>query len=109
MDILIHCDGVTLSDELREAIEGKIGRIEQYAPRALRARVYLHKTSAHASPRQFSVRVLCEVPGKDRSAEEFGPDLLTAVDVVAGKIERQLRKLKTERLAKRVKGPHVRD
>ena len=72
----------------------------------MRARVYLHRTSAHPSPRQYAVRVLCEVPGKDLSCEEHGPDVLSAVDIVAEKLERQLQKRKTERLAKRAKGPH---
>lgn len=103
MDILIHSDGLTVQEDLRVAIEGKIGRVEQYAPRAVRARVYLRKKSAHASPRQYSVRVLCELPGKDLSCEEDGPDVMSAVDIVAEKIERLLRKRKTGRLAKRAK------
>ena len=45
MDILIHADGLTLSTDLKDAIEEKIGRIEQYAPRALRTWVRLRKTS----------------------------------------------------------------
>ncbi|NWF65680.1 MAG: ribosome-associated translation inhibitor RaiA [Chloroflexi bacterium] len=103
MDILIHSDGLVVKEDLRAAIEGKIGRVEQYAPRALRARVYLRKTSAHPSPRQYSVRVLCEVPGKDVSCEQYGEDVLSAVDIVAEKIERLLRKRKTDRLARRTR------
>ncbi|NQU09966.1 ribosome-associated translation inhibitor RaiA [bacterium] len=101
MKILIQATGVTVTPSLREAIEEKIGRTAQYAPRALRARVHLRKTSAHASPRQYVVRVLCELPGHDLSAEQSGAAPLAALDVVAEKIERRLRKLKTERLAKR--------
>ena len=82
MDILIHADGLTINDDLRDAIEGKIGHVEQFAPRAVRTRVYLRKTSAHVSTRQYSVRVLCEVPGKDVSCEQFGPDVLSAVDEI---------------------------
>jgi putative sigma-54 modulation protein len=101
MDILISADGVGLTPKIREVVEEKIGRIEQYAPRAIRARVRLRKVSAHPSPRQFMVRVVCEVPGKDMSAEQSAPDVISALDVVAEKIERRLRKAKTERLAKR--------
>jgi len=108
MDILIHSDGLVLTDAFRTAVEGKIGRVEQFAPRALRARVRIRKLSARPSPRQYEVRVHCEIPGKDLTAEERGPDALSALDTVAGKIERRLRKRKTNRLAKRErKNPRV--
>jgi putative sigma-54 modulation protein len=104
MDILIQSDGVTLTETIKNAIDEKIGRVAQYAPRALRARVRLRKVSAHPSPRQYVVRVLVEVPGADLSAEESGSEVVQALDVVAEKIERRLRKRKTERLARRVRG-----
>jgi putative sigma-54 modulation protein len=103
MDILIHTDGVTLTENLRYAIEGKIGRVEQYAPRAVRARVRLRKVSARPSPRQYLVRVLIEIPGNDISAENVGPDAISALDIVSEKLERRLRKRKTKRLAKRMR------
>jgi putative sigma-54 modulation protein len=110
MDILIQSDGVTLTEAIKNAIDEKIGRVEQYAPRALRARVRLRKVSAHPSPRQYVVRVLVEVPGTDLSAEESGAEVVQALDIVAGKIERRLRKRKTERLAKRErKSPRIRE
>ena len=101
MDILIHTDGVQLTEALREAVEEKIGRVEQCAPRALRARVRIRKTSAHANQAQYVVRVLIELPGADLSAEQIGPEPRLALDIVAAKIERRLRKRKTERLARR--------
>jgi len=104
MDILIHTDGLTLTDALYEAVEGKIGRIEQYAPRAVRARVRIRKVSAHANQAQYVVRVLVEIPGADVSAEQIGPEPMLALDIVADKIERRLRKRKTERLARRDRG-----
>ncbi|MGA2604339.1 MAG: ribosome-associated translation inhibitor RaiA [Verrucomicrobiia bacterium] len=105
MDILIQADGVTLTEAIKDAIDEKVGHVEQYAPRALRARVRLRKVSAHPSPRQYTVRVLVEIPGADLSAEESRSDVINALDIVVGKIERRLRKRKTERLAKRERGP----
>jgi len=104
MDILIQADGVTLTEAIRDAVDEKIGHVEQYAPRALRARVRLRKVSAHPSPRQYIVRVLVEIPGADLSAEQSGDNVVTALDVVAEKIERRLRKRKTDRLARRERG-----
>ena len=103
MDILTHVDGLVLTETLRDAVEEKIGRIEQLAPRALRARVRIRKTSAHANQAQYVVRVLVELPGQDLSAEQIGPDPMLALDLLAAKIERRLRKRKTERLARRNK------
>ena len=103
MDILIHADGIVLSEAMKGAMEEKIARVEQFASRAVRTRVNLRKTSAHPSVRQYQVRVVCEIPGRDVSAEELGPDPLSALDVAAGKIERQLRKRKTALLARRTK------
>lgn len=110
MDILIQADGVTLTNPLRTAVEEKIGRVEQYAPRAIRARVRLRKVTAHANQAQYVVRVLVELPGRDLSAEQIGPEPLLALDIVAEKIERRLRKRKTERLARRhQRGLHAKD
>jgi ribosomal subunit interface protein len=105
MDILIHADGVTLTEAIKDAIDEKVGHVELYAPRAVRARVRLRKATAHHSARQFTVRVLIEDPGADFSAEESRDDVITALDMAVRKIERQLRKRKTERLARRERGP----
>ena len=94
MDILVQAEGVTLTEAIKNAVDEKIGRVELYAPRAVRARVNLRKVSAHSSPRQFTVRVLVEIPGADLSAEESGPDVVGALDAVERKIERRLRKRK---------------
>lgn len=110
MDILIQVNGLTLTAALKTAIEDKIGRVEQLAPRALRARVRIRKISAHPSPRQYAVRVLCELPGQDLSAEESGPDALSALDLVAGKIEGRVRRRKSERQTRRTRtSPRVRE
>jgi len=101
MDILIQSDGLILTENLKDAVEEKVGRVVQFAPRAVRARVRLRKVSAHASPSQYVVRVLVELPGRDLSAEQIGPEPLLALDIVAEKIERRLRKRKTRRLASR--------
>ena len=101
MDILIHADGLTLTKSLHDAVEAKIGRVEQYAPRALRARVRIRKSSARANQAQFVVRVLVELPGRDLSAEQIGPEPMLALDILAEKIERRLRRRKTRRLANR--------
>lgn len=102
MGILIRSEGVKLTDELRAAINQKIGRVRRYAPRAMRARVQLHEIHASAPP-QFRARVLFEIPGNDMVAEHTAQSPAAALDLVTDKIERRLRKRKTARLARRVR------
>jgi putative sigma-54 modulation protein len=104
MDLMVHTDGVVLTARLEEAVDEKIGRLEQYAPRALRARVRFRRASAHAGESQFVVRVLIELPGQDISAQQIGPDPMSALDIVSEKLESRLRKRKTERLSRRHRG-----
>ena len=110
MDILIHSDGLRLNDQLKSTIEEKIGRIEQYEPRAVRARLHLRRESAnHHSDSQYVVRVLVELPGRDLAAEEKASKPLEALDLLVDKIEQQLSKRKTARLAKRTKAKGIKE
>lgn len=103
MDILIHTEGVELTDELHKAVTRKIGRVRQYALSALRARVQLHKVCPNRSARQFRARVHYEIPGNDLFAEHSAHEPVAALDLVAEKIEGRLRRRKTARLARRVR------
>ena len=104
LDILTRGDGIEVSEELRDAVVQKIGRVRQYAPRAFRVRVQFHKDRLKPSADQYRVTVHYEVPGNDVFAEHSADDPLTALDVVSEKIERRLRKRKTARLARRLPG-----
>ncbi len=106
MDVLIHADGFTLGDAQKALVEEKIGRLEHYEPRAMRARVHLRRTTAHHSDTQFQVKVLIEVPGQDISAEEQASQPIEAVDLLFEKLEHRLERRKNERLAKRSEGSH---
>jgi putative sigma-54 modulation protein len=103
MHILIRTDDVELTEELHEAVIWKIGRARRYAPRALRARVQLHKVCSNRSARQFRARVHFEIPGNDLFAEHSAHEPVAAIDLVAEKIEGRLRRRKTARLARRVR------
>ncbi|HOX55628.1 MAG TPA: ribosome-associated translation inhibitor RaiA [Candidatus Paceibacterota bacterium] len=103
LDILIRTDGVDLTDKLRAAIGRKIGRARRYATRAFRARVQLHRVRATPSPEQFRARVHYEIPGNDLVAEHTAHDPAAALDIVAEKMEGQLRRRKTARLVRRVR------
>lgn len=103
VDILIRAEGVELDEKLREAVNRKIGRVRQYAARAMRARVQLQRLRANPSPQQFRAKVHYEIPGNDLFAEHTAHDPVAAIDLVAEKIEGRLRRRKTARLARRVR------
>jgi ribosomal subunit interface protein len=101
-DIILRANGVEVTEELREAVTKKIGRARQYAPRAFRARVHVERDHLKAAIDQYRVMVRYEIPGHDVIAEHRAHEPMTALDLVAEKIERRLRKRKTARLAKRL-------
>ena len=105
MDIIIHSEGFSLYDKMREQIEGKIAKIEHFEARAVRARVTLKRLSAHPSPTQFAASIHVEMPGNDAIAEQKASAPIEAVDLVLEKIEHQLSKKKTEKLARRTRVP----
>jgi ribosomal subunit interface protein len=101
-DVVIRASGLELTPLLRKAATEKIGRVRQYAPRALRARVHLQRELMKSGPGQFRVTVHYEIPGNDLVAVHRAEFLFTALDLVAEKIERRLRRRKTARLASRL-------
>lgn len=101
IEIIMRADGLDLTEELRRAVARKIGRVRQYAPRAFRARVQFRKMRLKPSSAQFRVAVRYELPGNDVVAEHTAHEALAALDLVAEKIERRLRKRKTATLARR--------
>ena len=103
MDVLVHADGFRLRDEVRSAVEYKIGGLEQYAPRALRANVHLRRVSSHHNDKEFQAKVLIELPGRDVSGEETASQPMEAVDLLVEKIENQLRRRKESKLDAREK------
>lgn len=101
LEISINTSGVNLSKELRSAVSRKIGRVVKYAPDAIRAVVDIQLITNKKSTEQFRVFVRYEIPGYDLTAEHRAHEPLTALDLVAEKIERRLRKRKTAFLASR--------
>jgi ribosomal subunit interface protein len=98
LEILIHANGMPVTDQLRDAIQVKIGRLRHYNPTALRARVRLRKSRS-----EYRANVLYELKGNDVVAEHVANNPLTALDLVSDKVERRLRRRKTAQLARRTK------
>ena len=59
---------------------------------ATSVRVILEHDQTKAAERQFSCSIRLSVPGPDLFAEDVESDLYVAIDLVAKKIEQQIRK-----------------
>ncbi|WP_347128172.1 ribosome hibernation-promoting factor, HPF/YfiA family [Staphylococcus capitis] len=89
----IHGDNLTITDAIRNYIEDKIGKLERYfnnVPNAV----------AHVKVKTYSnsaTKIEITIPLKDVTlrAEERHDDLYAGIDLITGKLERQVRKYKT--------------
>lgn len=89
----IHGDNLTITDAIRNYIEDKIGKLERYfnnVPNAV----------AHVKVKTYSnsaTKIEVTIPLKDVTlrAEERDDDLYAGIDLITGKLERQVRKYKT--------------
>ena len=89
----IHGDNLTITDAIRNYIEDKIGKLERYfnnVPNAV----------AHVKVKTYSnsaTKIEVTIPLKDVTlrAEESHDDLYAGIDLITGKLERQVRKYKT--------------
>lgn len=70
----------------------RIDKLSHLQPYAVNARVTLERDQTKAPERQFSCSMRLCLPGPDVFAEDAESDLYAAIDLVAKKIEQQLRK-----------------
>ena len=103
MNLIITTHNVTLSKAIEEHIFSQIGKLERLDRFAISARVTIEHDKTKAPERQFSCSVRLEVPGPDLFAEDVENDLYTAIDLVAKKIEQQIRKRRSKYKARKHK------
>jgi putative sigma-54 modulation protein len=92
MNMILSTHNVTLTKAIEEHIISRINKLEHLDRFALNARVTLEHDKTKAPERQFSCSMCLSVPGPDLFAEDVESDLYTAIDLVAKKIEQQIRK-----------------
>lgn len=89
----IHGDNLTITDAIRNYIEDKIGKLERYFNN-------VPNSVAHVKVKTYSnsaTKIEVTIPLKDVTlrAEERHDDLYAGIDLITGKLERQVRKYKT--------------
>jgi putative sigma-54 modulation protein len=92
MKFILSTHNVTLTDAIEQHILSRIEKLDHMDQRAISARVTLEHDHQKVPERQFKCSMRIEEPGPDLFAEDSESDLYAAIDLVAKKIEQQMRK-----------------
>jgi putative sigma-54 modulation protein len=103
MNLILSTHNVTLTKAIEEHIISRISKLEKLNQYAVNTRVTLEHDKTKAPERQFSCSMRLSLPGPDLFAEDVESDLYTAIDLVAKKIEQQMRKRHNKRKARKHK------
>jgi putative sigma-54 modulation protein len=92
MNLILSTHNLTLTKAIEDHVISRVEKLEHMDRFATGARVILEHDQAKAPERQFSCSIRLAVPGPDLFAEDVESDLYAAIDLVAKKIEQQIRK-----------------
>src|SRR5215475_7367828 len=92
MNLILSTHNLTLTRAIEDHIISRITKLEHLDRFAINARVTLERDQTKAPERQFSCSIRLSIPGPDLFAEDVESDLYAAIDLVAKKIEQQIRK-----------------
>jgi len=103
MNLILSTHNVTLTKAIEDHIMVRIEKLEHLHNYGTNARVTLEHDRTKAPERQFSCSMRLALPGPDLFAEDVESDLYAAIDLVAKKIEQQLRKRRSKYKARKHK------
>jgi len=92
MKLILIPHNVTLTKAIEDHVVAKLQKLDHFDQRAIDARVTLEHDHTRAPERQFSCSIRLAVRGPDLFAEDRESDLYAAIDLVAKKVEQQIRK-----------------
>jgi putative sigma-54 modulation protein len=92
MNLILSTHNLTPSQAIEDHIVSRVEKLSKLDRYAISARVTIERDDAKAPERQFSCSIRLDVPGPDLFAEDVESDLYAAIDLVAKKIEQQIRK-----------------
>ena len=103
MQYIIRGKNLEVSDNLRQAIEDKIGKLEKYFTEDTKVNVALS-----VEKERQKVEVTIPVKGSIIRSEQVSNDMYVSIDLVEEVIERQLRKYKNKIIDKKQGGGNFR-
>jgi len=92
MNLILSTHNLTLTKAIEDHLISRINKLDHLDRYATNVRVTLEHDQTKAPERAFSCSMRLAVPGPDLFAEDIESDLYAAIDVVAKKIEQQIRK-----------------
>jgi ribosomal subunit interface protein len=104
MDLHLNGRGTRITDQLRLTAERKLGRLERMEPKITRLEI---EVISEKNPRQGGIRrveAVADTPRKVFRAHADAQEVEAALDVVAEKLERQIRDHHTKRRARLISG-----
>lgn len=103
MNLILSTHNVRLSRAIEDHLMDRVKKLERLDHFATAARVTIEHDKTKAAERQFSCSMRISLPGPDLFAEDVESDLYAAIDLVAKKIEQQIRKRHNKFKARNVK------
>jgi putative sigma-54 modulation protein len=103
MKLILVPHNLTLTKAIEDHLFSRIDKLDHLNQYATTVRVTLEHDQTKAPERQFSCSIRIALPGPDLFADEVEADLYAAIDIVAKKIEQQLRKRHNKRKARKHK------
>lgn len=103
MNLILVPHNLTLTKAIEDHLITRINKLDHLNQYATNVRVTLEHDQTKAPERQFSCAIRIALPGPDLFAEDVEADLYAAIDIVAKKIEQQLRKRHNKRKARKHK------
>jgi putative sigma-54 modulation protein len=101
MKLILSTHNLRLTKAIENHIVSRIEKLEHFDQRVVDARVVIEHDTSKPTDRQFKCSIRLAVPGPDLYAEEYKEDLYAAIDIVAKKIEQQIRKVHSKRKARK--------
>jgi ribosome hibernation promoting factor len=95
----LEIDGVhmSVSDDLRKYVGNKIGRLDHYLPRRVRASLHAEvklKEGKAKDKKERTCEVILHLPHETVRVQESTVNIYAAIDIVETKLQNQIRKYK---------------
>jgi putative sigma-54 modulation protein len=103
MKLILSTHNVTLTKTLEDRVVKKLEQLDHFDKRAVDARVTLEHDHKRVPEKQFNCSIRLAMRGPDLFAEARETDLYAAIDVVAKKLEQQIRKRHSKTKARKHK------
>jgi putative sigma-54 modulation protein len=91
MKLILSTHNLTLTKAIEDHILSRIDQLERLDKRAVDVRVILEHDTSKVTEKKFNVSMRMAMRGPDLFAEDSEADLYAAIDLVAKKIEQQIR------------------